>query len=359
MKKNTRAEKQEHILSYKVNNFSFLHWLGISFVVLGHQYILQGYSAPRILGIECSNLGLRILFVVSGYLTMESYKRTGNTLKYLLKRIIRIFPGLIICILGTALLLGPVFTTQPLEDYFMGCKRYIINNILLNPVFDLPGVFTDNIYPISVNGSLWSLPIEVICYFCIPIIVTIYSSIKKIGNRLSVLLAFLFIIFLYIMYMIKEVIGGRGFSYVFWGTDWLNAFSIIIYFFLGTAFSCVGRKINLNLQWSVLIIIIYMFMPGMLNIILRPVIITYFIFSLAFDYPPVLSTITNKLKCYYSVYLWAFPIQQALIYIIIVKKDRYIHPLILFSGSFALILLIAYLITKYIEEPISKLATHK
>ena len=351
-----RTEKQTD--NDKINNFSFLHWLGILLVIIGHQYILQGYPAPHILGIECSNLGLRILFVVSGYLVMESYKRTNNISKYILKRIIRIYPGLIISTLGSAFLLGPAFTTLPFKDYFIECKKYIISNILLNPVFDLPGVFTDNIYPNSVNGSLWSLPIEVMCYFCIPIMVTIYSEAKKFNNKLSTALTFMFIIFLYTMYVLKER-RWEAFSYVLWGTDWLNAFSIIIYFALGVAFSCVGKKTNLKLQWAVLMITIYMFMPGMLNVILRPAIITYFIFALAFDYPPALSSITEKLKCYYSVYLWAFPIQQALIQIIVIQRGKHVHPLIFFLETLVLVLPTAYFITRYIENPISKLLTPK
>ena len=52
-------------------------------------------------------------------------------------------------------------TTLPLARYFTdaGTLRYFAGSAILLPVWDLPGVFQTNPGP-GVNGSIWTLPIE-------------------------------------------------------------------------------------------------------------------------------------------------------------------------------------------------------
>lgn len=45
-----------------------------------------------------------------------------------------------------------------------------LQNILLVTRYELPGVFTGNIYPDVVNGSLWTLPLEVLMYIGVMIL---------------------------------------------------------------------------------------------------------------------------------------------------------------------------------------------
>lgn len=103
----------------KQNNFSFIHWLALVLVILGHQYVLMNQTAPLFLDTECSNLGVRILFIVSGYLTMQSCLNNSKT--YLAKRVKRIFPSLIVCVLGMAFIIGPLFTKLDIATYFKYC----------------------------------------------------------------------------------------------------------------------------------------------------------------------------------------------------------------------------------------------
>ncbi|EAV1602555.1 hypothetical protein DSO13_24965 [Salmonella enterica] len=65
-----------------------------------------------------------------------------------------------------------------MKEYFNPENRiylYVFNNISMITQYNLPGVFLDNPHPISVNGSLWTIPYEVyayiilLCLFCIGI----------------------------------------------------------------------------------------------------------------------------------------------------------------------------------------------
>ena len=72
----------------------------------------------------------------------------------------------------TALILGPLVTTEPARAYFGDptTKSYILNNALLQTDFGLPGVFVHNAYPGAVNGSFWTLPVEAKAYLILALI---------------------------------------------------------------------------------------------------------------------------------------------------------------------------------------------
>jgi peptidoglycan/LPS O-acetylase OafA/YrhL len=131
------------------NNFDFLRQFAAFCVIVGHSQSLV------------STFGVQIFFAVSGFLVTESWLRGPKIGSFLKKRTSRIFPGLMVCILLTALVMGPLLTRLPVGEYFdhPGTLLYL-KNIFLSPVYFLPGLFEGNTYPNAVNGSLWSLPVE-------------------------------------------------------------------------------------------------------------------------------------------------------------------------------------------------------
>jgi peptidoglycan/LPS O-acetylase OafA/YrhL len=100
-----------------------------------------------------------IFFVISGYLVMRSWAGDPAPHRYAARRALRIYPGLIVLVLTSMLVLGPLAGGFPLRQYVaeLGFLGYL-NALLLFPMpFELPGVFGDNPYPRAVNGSLWTL----------------------------------------------------------------------------------------------------------------------------------------------------------------------------------------------------------
>ena len=73
----------------------------------------------------------------------------------------RIFPGLIVNVALTMLVLGPILTTDSLLSYLRNPQTYLYaKNILTLVVNYLPGVVGRNGSPVSVNGALWTLHFE-------------------------------------------------------------------------------------------------------------------------------------------------------------------------------------------------------
>jgi peptidoglycan/LPS O-acetylase OafA/YrhL len=112
-------------------------------------------------------LTVAAFMAMSGYFVMKTWERDPQLLRYWTRRALRIMPGLVGVVLVTAFVLGPLVTERGLRDYLTDSRTwsFLWHNVLLFPQqYDLPGVFTDNPYPVAVNGSLWCLPVEVLGY---------------------------------------------------------------------------------------------------------------------------------------------------------------------------------------------------
>ncbi len=113
-------------------------------------------------------------FVISGLLVTRSAVFARSGLSYGVSRAMRLLPGAFVCALWMTFVLGLAFTTLDGLDYLKEGSVYsflVRNTFLFAVQYDLPGVFKDNLYPGAVNGSLWSLKIEIRLYVLFFIIV--------------------------------------------------------------------------------------------------------------------------------------------------------------------------------------------
>ncbi len=174
-------------MSTEQNNFDFLRLLFASLVIITHSYALTGLPEIDLMSAftdgrsSFSFIGVRGFFTISGFLIFTSFTRTETPLAFLWKRFIRIWPALFVLLFVTALMIGPAISSLPAGTYFKDINTYyyIYNNILLlkGISYSLPGVFANNLYPTAVNGSLWTLPYEVLFY----LILTLFY-VKKTFN---------------------------------------------------------------------------------------------------------------------------------------------------------------------------------
>jgi peptidoglycan/LPS O-acetylase OafA/YrhL len=150
-------------------NFDLMRLVAAVLVVVSHTFPLAGAPPVRIMGVEdLGALGVSIFFVISGYLVTASYLRDPKT--YLVKRILRIEPGLIASLVVTVLLLAFV-TTAPPAEYWPAAALYVVRNALLYPAtYELPGVFATAPLAGVVNGVLWTLRLEFTFYVVLMLI---------------------------------------------------------------------------------------------------------------------------------------------------------------------------------------------
>jgi len=159
----------------RANNFDALRLLAAISVVFSHSFLIAEGSEARepfawLTGNQCilGLVGVFVFFVISGYLVTESWCRSPNPGRFVSRRLLRIYPGLLVHALVCALLLGPLVTSLPLRAYFAdpALRGFLGGVATLDPgPLHLPGVlFADNSVGLLVNGSLWTLRYEVMMY---------------------------------------------------------------------------------------------------------------------------------------------------------------------------------------------------
>lgn len=167
---NTSLDVHERATRSK-NNFNILRFLAASFVIVSHGFelptgITQRDIAFTLTGRTLSWYAVNVFFVISGYLIFVSWQRKPSLILFFRARFLRLIPGLFTMLLITVPTLGVAFSILPLSHYitdtqtikyFLGCLSIVFVK------YELPGVFTAN--PLrAVNGSLWTLRYELLCY---------------------------------------------------------------------------------------------------------------------------------------------------------------------------------------------------
>jgi peptidoglycan/LPS O-acetylase OafA/YrhL len=155
------------------NNFDLLRLFAATSVVFAHSFDLLKIPQPfsPLKNVGWGEIGVLIFFSISGFLVTRSWARDPRIVPFVVKRSLRLMPGLVVALLLSALVLGPVVTSEPLRIYLRdpATKAYILNNAIMQSDFVLPGVFAHTVYPLAVNGSLWTLPLEVKAYLVVAV----------------------------------------------------------------------------------------------------------------------------------------------------------------------------------------------
>ncbi len=116
------------------NNFHAIRYVLALLVLYSHSFGLLALPEPGLFAFTYGSLAVKCFFALSGYLIALSCMRTANLIHYAWNRILRIFPALVIALIASHYI-GKYF------DFF-----------ITNPV------------PYIVNGPVWTLSWEVLCY---------------------------------------------------------------------------------------------------------------------------------------------------------------------------------------------------
>ena len=158
------------------NHFHLLRLAAALLVLFAHCFHLLDRAGDEPIGrwflrLDASLLGVTMFFFISGFLVARSWDTRGNLPEFLVARALRIAPALWLALGVTVFVLGPLFTTLPLPAYFSdpATWKYLALNAVLRTQYLLPGVFESNPLP-GVNGSLWTIPLEVTLYLILGVV---------------------------------------------------------------------------------------------------------------------------------------------------------------------------------------------
>lgn len=158
------------IITRDNNNLDLIRLLASISVIVYHSFALNpqwGIVDPvkDIFGyVTTGGLAVKIFFFISGLLVTNSLLSRKSIFQFIISRALRVFPGLAFVVIITAFVIGPIFTTLPIPEYFKSNQPilYVLKNMILETQYFLPGVFEKNKY--GVNGSLWTIHYEVLAY---------------------------------------------------------------------------------------------------------------------------------------------------------------------------------------------------
>ena len=328
------------------NSFDLTRLIAAALVLFSHCFALAKHDASEpLIGIAAfgtfGELAVDMFFVISGYLVAGSYIRGSGPIEFFLKRALRLLPALLVAVLLTVFVLGPMVTTLPWQEYFRHGETYnYLRNLYLDVQFYLPSVFSANPYPNAVNGSLWTLPLEVLMY----LLVMALGMLKLLSARGCAVAAMAFA-------CLDFVVPSTAFTdngVVLQLMPYADLTRLGTLYFLGSFFvfapaHWLKKKV---LFWALLIAPMFLGHSSTGQVV-SLMSLAYVTLTVAHWKSTVSDTITKVGDYSYGVYVYAFPVQQTCVMLL----GNHAIPMAVLFFSLPITLVFAAASWHFVEKP--------
>lgn len=322
------------------NNFDLMRlFLATSVVFLHFDHLVNDPAVSALLKPTefVSSRAVNGFFVVSGFVVYMSFDRSRKLGKYLVSRFLRLYPAYLAAILIVGSL-PFVLSSCAGQDYFSPAwLRYLGTNLVflnfLQP--NLPCVFDGN-FDNTLNGSLWTLKIEVMFYAVVPVL---FFLIRRFGGVLVLSLTFAFSLAYFYGMMALADTSGSG-AYVVLARQLPGQMT---YFSAGIFLYLYYERFAAHIAWLFPLAVALLFVPFLW---IEPIALGIVIIGAAVapKYHVDLSKIGDLS---YGVYVFHFPIIQLFLQLGIFKGSH----LGLFAAVLSATFFAAFLSSRLIEKP--------
>ena len=333
------------------NNFDLARLVAALCVLVSHSFSISGHSGGEPLyaftdhTLSLGTLAVFVFFIMSGYLITQSWSADPHAARFLLRRLLRILPALYAFLLISTVIIGPICTSLSLREYFS--RANVVTYLGQIGVFGiqggLPGVFEHNPLPLAFNGSLWSIRVEVACY----ILALICGMCGILRFRLGVTLIAVLLMgaYVYSRYYVER-------EYWLLNMELHQSLDVVVYFFVGSALFLWGARVRYSPVLSVVIgALVFAVLRGDWLRLALLAVLPYAVLSLALAPTRVTAGIGRYGDYSYGIYIWAFPVQQMVMYCL---HGRISLPLFILMSTF-LTLMCAFASWYLIERPALRL----
>lgn len=301
-----------------------------------------GLTRHQIFG---GTLAVLFFFMLSGFLVTESRSRCATLVEYLTRRVRRIYPGYLVAALVTMFVFAWPFATRPglwLAEFPWAAAALRTATLHMCAT---PETFASNPYPLQVNGSLWTIRHEFWCYLLV-------AGLAALGALRSRIVLWGLFLAAYAIWNARTLLGVEVLPDVHVpGIGALRAWPDLVTFF------CAGMLAHRHAGRIVLscrtfafccVLLIATARTAGLSVVL-PFAGTYAVFWLAFAPVPWLQLAVARADLSYGVYLYAWPVQQALV---AAFPGRFVgHPWVLAAAAVPVTLLLALASWHGVEVP--------
>jgi peptidoglycan/LPS O-acetylase OafA/YrhL len=307
--------KSDNPITRNANNFDFIKILFAWLVIVSHSYVLLGNQGCDWLCeathhyINFSYFGVKGFITISGYLIYKSLNRSPNFIDYLWKRVLRIYPALITVLVLSVGLAYLIY--QPTNNYFNFKKEsidYVLNNLsLYHNQWRIHGVF-DALPNTAINGSLWTMGFEFFFYL---VLLILYPIRKYLFVSQAILLSTIILLFIGNIYFIDQL---RVFPFRL-RVDFI--FELGLFFMIGAFFGTINWDIiqykkQIAIIAGIITIVIIYIQPNPIWLCLTWPYLVLYIGQGSSRFSNWIHT--NFEDPSYGIYLYAFPVQQSIIY---------------------------------------------
>lgn len=336
--------------SSRDNCFDLLRTMAALAVLYSHSFALSGLPEPLTgNNTTLGSFAVWVFFAISGYLITQSGLASVTVKSFATKRLLRIMPALIVLLVLSVFVAGPMLTNHSIGDYF--ANIYTWTYLIKNPAFgnqgELPGVFMGVPFSGEFNGSLWTIKYELLMYALVGVGMALRR--RNYSLLISVILATTF----FAMTLLHQL-QLTNLSVIFWRLEGFTALKMERVSLLGCLFFCGSvlafgypkRNYGIYVAASTAFIFAYrdtaLFKP--FAALLLPLVVIY----LAHQGAYFVRALKPRLDLSYGIYLYAFPIQQAIASIGFTGQQYW--PLTLTISLLATVGL-AYISWMLIEQP--------
>lgn len=324
------------IMESRDNNcFDILRHFAAYLVLFSHHFALSGMKEPMVGGFgSYGHVAVVIFFAISGFFMPLSFARSDGFIGFMSKRCRRIFPALIACSFIMLYVIGLYFTKNNKVEYLFSYdtfKSFISNSVLIQQT--IPTVFSDFIFKDTINGSLWTLPIEFACYI---IIATLLSCSYNWRSSM---------VFLVFSFVLTLILNYTNEYYSFYTIPLKTLASLGIAFSIGALLSQT-QSVWVKDKWKLFFISLLLFWVTVDRpevSIIGAIAISVIVIVLGTSFPD--KFIRGRFDISYGVYIYAFPVQQ----IIINRVTSSFWLAMLLTAIFTTVM--ACLSYRYIERP--------
>lgn len=297
------------------NNFDFLRHF-FAFCVVWHHYLVLNNVELYFPLFELfdSDVAVKSFFFISGVLIWDSALRTENVKTYFLKRLTRIYPALLL-VLSVCSLIFLFMGAEPLNvaSYLSFSSVFLT---FLQPCVN--GIFDNNII-CAVNGSLWTLKLEVAFY------ILVAFAVYFLKNK-----SFQFIMLLSALSLMLDIVYSFGImDDVPFISQLSNQILFKLYYFGAGVFyyhykDNIGKKVLTAILLASILLQVF-FEQSVFSTFL-------FVFSivviLAFHTPYL--NISKFGDISYGMYIFHFPLIQFLVFFEVLSGNRVVDFLLFF-----------------------------
>jgi peptidoglycan/LPS O-acetylase OafA/YrhL len=320
-------------------------------VIVAHSYVLTGHGEPfrRFGGPDFGDIAVSVFFAISGFLVTASWLSDPRLRAFLVRRGLRILPGLWVVLLFSTIVIGLLVTTLGAVSYLTSIDtwRYPLERSIVFSTRDtLPGVFTSNPYGPAVNGSLWTLPLELTAYAG----TVAFGLAGILARRRSLVFAAVAVLVIAQQIIPAPATGAAGtvsLEDVFY---WLVHFGL--FYAAGTLLYLYRSRVPLSLVAAAAGIAVWLlcFGTGVVNPV-GQIALPYAVLVAAYRAPVAIDTVMRRIgDLSYGTYIYAFPVQQT-----VMHYDKDISPAGLIAWTVPITLALAALSWHVVERPALRL----